>query len=234
MLDLGKVRAALGDPGQLYNMGNALVLLGGIGGATFAAIGEGTDIGGAGVRVLGHFFGSPPSLALTAAMLVFFVSGKAYSQAWSGGGDVPDARLNQLGDILSGIGAVILGVGLTLLGGASLAVLAGAMNAVGKFGSAFAGTRGIPTPRGQILWADICKDLVLCSRVPALFAAVSGVVLAMSNVGSLGATVLSFSLVVSTVYWALADILLLRRNGPLMCTLRRLLPARTRHTASME
>jgi hypothetical protein len=234
MLDLAKVRSVLGDPGQLYNVGNALVLLGGVGGAAFAAIGEGSGVGDAGGRVLSHFFGSSAAVALTAATLIFFVGGAAYSRAWRVGGTAPDARLSRLGDILSGVGAVLLGIGLLTLGDALLAVSAGIIHATGKFGSAFAGPRAVRIGRIRVLWADICKDAVLCSRLPALFAAVSGLVIAMETVGSLGSTVLAFSVVVSTIYWALADILLLRRNGPLLCALRRLWPARSRRPVVSE
>lgn len=223
MFDFSRMRPVLGDPGQLYNIGNALVLAGGIGGATFAALGEGEDLTGAGGRIVAHFFGSMPAVALTIAMLVFFVSGAAYSRAWAGGPPTPDPRLNRWGDILSGVGNVILGFGLVALGDAFLAICAGTIAAIGKFGSAYAGTHRLRTHWGTVAVADICKDAVLLSRLPAFLAAAGALVERFGATGLLGPTILSLSLVVSILYWAMADILLLRRNGPLMTLARHVL-----------
>lgn len=225
---LEKWRIALGDPGQLYNTGNWLVLAGGIGGAIFAAIGEGAELGGAAASVAQHFFGTPAAVALTGATLVFITGGAAYSRAWRNGGATPDAYYSRLGDILSGVGAVILGVGLALLGDAMLALFAGLLHAGGKLGSAFAGERRLHLPFASALLADICKDAVLISRLPALLAAFSGLLATMMAFGPIGQMVLALSVTVGTIYWALADILLLRRDGPLMSATRRIVPGRDR------
>jgi len=231
MVQLEKLRSVLGEPGQLYNIGNWLVLVGGIGGAVFAAIGEGADLSAAAGRVAVHFFGTPAAVALTSATLVFVAGGAAYSRAWRNAA-TPDPRYCRRGDILSGVGAVILGIGLTMLGDATLALFAGLLHAGGKFGSAFAGARQVRVAGWTILLADICKDAVLVSRVPALAAAFVGLTTTMLALGPIGEMVLALSVTVSTVYWALADILLLRRNGPLMTGIRRVLGPRGERQAA--
>jgi hypothetical protein len=218
-----ETRSILGEPGQLYNNGNLLVLAGGIGGAVCAAVGEGADLTAAAGRVAHHFLGAPSAVALTIATLVFVVGGAAYSRAWRNAGSAPDPRFNRWGDVLSGVGAVILGAGLTMLGDATLAIFAGLLHAGGKFGSAFAGPRRIRIGGGAVLLADVCKDAVLVSRVPALAAAFIGLTTTVVAFGPIGEMVLALSVTVSTLYWALADILLLRRDGPLMTGIRRIL-----------
>ncbi len=226
MAHLKMVREVLGDPGRLYNFGNGLLLFGGIGGATLAALEEKGDFGNAGARIAQHFFGSPAAVALSLATLVFFASGLAYSRAWRSCGGTPNARLNKYGDILSGVGALILGCGLLMLGGALLAIIAGALNAAGKFGSALSGARIIRTRGGGIALSDFCKDVVMFSRLPAMLAALIGLATVVDGAHGVAAVVLSASLVVSTLYWGMADALLLRRNGPLMTAIRRMLRLR--------
>ena len=232
MVDLEKWRSALGEPGQLYNIGNWLVLAGGIGGAVFASIGEGVDPTAVLGRVAHHFFGTPAALALTAATLIFVMGGAAYSRAWRAAGPAPDPRFSRWGDILSGVGAVILGAGLTMLGDATLAIFAGLLHAGGKFGSAFAGARQIRLGGEPVLLADLCKDAVLVSRLPALASAFLGLTTAMLALGPIGQLVLALSVSVSTVYWALADILLLRRNGPLLTGIRHMFSEKRRRKAA--
>jgi hypothetical protein len=218
-----RLQAALGNPGQLYNIGNAITLTGGIGGALAAALGDGNSLGLASKRVFSHLWGSPSALALTLATLVFFAGGAAYSAAWKGKAPRPNPRLNKLGDVLSGVGALILGIGLIMLGNAMLAICAGLLHAFGKFGSAFGAGRFIPLRGNDLPFDDLCKDLVLISRLPALLAALSGLTQALSAKAELGVILLASSVVISTIYWALADILLLRRNGVLMIGLRRII-----------
>jgi hypothetical protein len=220
MLDLEKWRAVLGDPGHLYNIGNGLMLAGGVGGAVFAAMGDGVSPERAIERIADHFIGTPPAVALTLATLVFIAGGAAYSKAWRNGGQAPDPVFNRRGDVLSAVGAAMLGIGLMMLGDALLATFAGLLHAGGKLGSAYAGKRRVRTPFGSLLLADICKDAVLVSRLPALLAAITGLLTVALAIGRLESIVLALSVIVSTVYWALADILLLRRNGPMLTALR--------------
>lgn len=162
-------------------------------------------------------------VALTLATLVFFASGSAYSRAWCNCGDAPNPRHNRYGDILSGVGAVILGCGLVMLGGALVAIIAGVLNAAGKFGSAFAGSRTVQTCRETIALTDLCKDVVLVGRFPAMWAALVGLLAAIDGAQGVAAIVLAISLMTSTIFWGMADALLLRRNGPLMTMTLRLL-----------
>lgn len=232
MVDLEKWRAVLGDPGQLYNIGNGLVLAGGVGGIALAAIGDGVSPDRAIERIAQQFIGTPSAVALTLATLVFFAGGAAYSKAWRDGGPAPDPVFSRRGDVLSAGGAIMLGIGLTILGDVLLATCAGLVHAGGKLGSAYAGERRVRTPLGSLLWADICKDAVLVSRLPALLAAITGLLVAIIAAGPLESVVLALSVTVSTVYWALADILLLRRNGPMLTALRHLYVRRGRRSTA--
>jgi hypothetical protein len=87
---------------------------------------------------------------------------------------------------------------------------------------------------GSPLLADVCKDAVLVSRIPALLAAITGLTTVVVAFGPLGPMVLAFSVTVSTVYWAMADILLLRRNGPLLSALRQLRTGRDKRRSAAE
>jgi hypothetical protein len=233
MMFSNRLRFGPGNPGSLYNIGNGIVLAGGFAGALAAAIGPGGGDGQFSERVFAHLWGSPAALALTLATMTFFAGGAAYSAAWKGPGPGPDPKLSQRGDLLSGIGAIVLGVGLVLLGDAFLAICAGLLHASGKFGSAWGGARLVRTPAGALPLSELCKDLVLVSRIPALLAAVSGLVASTLGTAGIAAILLAGSVVISTMYWAAADILLLRRNGMLLTAVRNLI-ARVRSRLAAE
>jgi hypothetical protein len=218
-----RLQKTFGNPGQLYNVGNAITLFGGIGGALAAALGNGSNLTSATSRVVLHLWGSPSALALSLATLVFFAGGAAYSAAWKGDGPRPDPRLNKIGDLLSGVGAMVLGFGLFMLGNAVLAICAGLLHAFGKFGSALGEGRCLRLGNNAFAFGDLCKDLVLVSRAPALLAALSGFAQTLKSGADPGLILLATSVVISTLYWALADILLLRRHGVLMSAVRRVL-----------
>ena len=78
-------------------------------------------------------------------MLIFFWSGDDL-RAWAGGFP-PNARLNRRGDLLSAFGALMLGLGLFLLGQPLLAATAGLLHAAGKSGSALQDHSAAPAPR---------------------------------------------------------------------------------------
>ena len=123
-------------PGGLYNVGNAIGILGGIALHIAAtAPSGGSDLGHGLLATFEYLAGSFGAAALTLAMLVFFWSGEQYHRAWRHGAP-PDARLNRIGDVSSGWGALLLGFGLFLMGQPLLAATAGLLHAVGKFGSA--------------------------------------------------------------------------------------------------
>jgi hypothetical protein len=172
------LRERLAGPGGLYNVGNALGLAGGLAIAVAGAGGTAGPTLESGIdAVLDYLAGSASSVAITVAMVIFFVSGEAYHRAWARGFP-PVPRLNRRGDLLSGYGAIALGVGLALLGEPLLALTAGLLHALGKFGSALDGPAARRLKR---LRPDPCRTAVLVSRLPAialvlatLFAAAGG------------------------------------------------------------
>lgn len=201
----------LADPGALYNLGNMLGFAVGLAVAVGmgAPKGENKEIWD---RALDHLMGSPTALALTAATAVFFWGGVVYGKAWSGG-SLTDPRLNRCGDMLSGVGAVILGIGLTMLGNPWLAISAGAMHALGKFGSALGGTA--PARRSFISehTGALCKDLVLMSRAPAVLAAAAAPWQEFLLPQGMQELLLALSFVACCLIWAVADWMLLSPKG---------------------
>jgi hypothetical protein len=154
----------ISGPGGLYNLGNALGLTGGLAlhvAAAMAVKEAGLSHGAS--AVLDYFLGSLGATAITLAMLIFFWSGEHYYRAWANGAP-PDARLNRMGDISSGWGALALGLGLFLLGQPVLAATAGLMHAAGKFGSTLPLAVQNRVPYGPRAF----RLTVAASRVPAI------------------------------------------------------------------
>lgn len=191
----------MSGPGGLYNLGNALGLLGGV---TFhvAAVMAG---GGAGLGAVSDYFvGSLGATAITAAMLVFFWSGEQYHKAWAHGAP-PDARLNRVGDLSSGFGALLLGLGLVLLGHPVLAASSGVLHAAGKFGSALPETLTARLPFGS----GAFRSVVVASRLPALAAVVLDASAAV-NAGELQGAAAAALLMLCYALWLKADVALMR------------------------
>lgn len=196
------------EPGMLYNLGNALGFIAGLGVALAVDVSH-DESAAAWSRAIAHIAGSPAAAALTGASIVFFVGGLAYTKAWTNGAP-PDARLNRQGDLLSGVGAVLLGSGLIMMGNLWLAASAGVLHAAGKFGSALGGAA---TGQGSLGYADLCKDIVLASRVPAILvgaAALWGQLMVLESPQEL---VLSLSFVACCLIWGAADWMLLSPDG---------------------
>ncbi|TIN90739.1 MAG: hypothetical protein E5Y06_31330 [Mesorhizobium sp.] len=196
----------MAGPGGYYNLGNVLGLLMGITIQLASSRGAGMRGGGA---LFDYLAGSSGALALTLATLVFFCSGEAYHRAWAGPGG-PDPALNRIGDFLSGIGAIWLGVALLLFGQPLLAATAGLMHALGKFGSAAhrPGAAFAGWPAG---WPDPFRSAVLGSRLPAMLAATLSAVTALPLVwsgGSLALVATPLTLLACYLLWAWADLLL--------------------------
>ncbi len=188
----------LSGPGGLYNLGNALGLLSGL---SFHVAGA-TAIGLTGwAAAMQYFVGSPGATAITVAMLVFFWSGEQYHKAWAHGAP-PDARLNRLGDVSSGWGALALGLGLFLMGHPVLAATAGLIHAAGKFGSALPERVQARLPVGP----GVFRGIVVASRLPAL-AAVTIDLARAADVESMAAGGL---LVLCYGLWLKADVALMR------------------------
>ena len=191
----------LSGPGGLYNLGNALGLLGGVTFHVAAAM----AVGVTGLAALSEYFaGSLAATAITLAMLVFFWSGEQYRKAWAGGAP-PDARLNRVGDVSSGWGALLLGLGLVLLGHPVLAASSGLLHAAGKFGSALPERVLMRLPFGS----GVFRAIVVASRLPALAAVLldaSGAV----SAGSIQGAAASGLLVLCYGLWLKADVALMR------------------------
>ncbi|MFO1106513.1 MAG: hypothetical protein U1E34_10460 [Amaricoccus sp.] len=203
-----RIRARMAGPGGLYNIGNAIGLFGGLALAVLGAqASEGASLSG-GLRAgYEHLAGSWAALSISLAMLIFFWSGELYHRAWAGGAP-PDLRLNRRGDLLSGYGALALGLGLLLFGEPLLAATAGLLHAFGKFGSALHG----PSAGG---WRDPYRVAVLVSRGPALALALAALVaaLALPEGVPLAAIAAPALLILCYLIWARADLMLLRGAG---------------------
>lgn len=203
------LRARMSGPGGYYNSGNTLGLLVGLGiqiaTAPAGSGGENTLM----AAIVDYFAGSHGAVALTLATLVFFWGGEAYHRAWTRP-DAPDPTLNRLGDLLSGIGAVGLGIALLLLGDPLLAATSGLLHAMGKFGSAFH-RPGTPVPVWPVTWPDPFRSAVLASRLPAMLATALALGSALPQVWSGESfTVLAMPVALLGCYflWAKADLLL--------------------------
>lgn len=203
------LRARMEGPGGYYNAGNALGLIVGLA-IQIATVPVGLDNGSAvTAAVMDYFAGSRGTVALTLATLVFFWGGEAYHRAWARP-DAPDPALNRLGDFLSGIGAIGLGIALLLLGDPLLAATSGLLHALGKFGSAVH-KPGTPVPLWPAAWPDPFRSAVLASRLPAMLAttiALGGTLPQVWSGGPLAALAMQLTLLGCYLLWTKADLLL--------------------------
>ncbi len=191
-------------PGGYYNVGNLIGLFSGLAlqFATAATSGlSGTDV------VVAYFVGSPATVALTGATLIFLVSGEMYHRAWRHG-TVPDAGLNRLADLLSAAGGAALAVSLLYLGQPMLAIFTGLLTVLGKAGSAVFGDNAEAVPFWPSDWPDLFRSMVLAGRVPAV-AAASLELWHQLSTGTGGVSVLQPAvLVLCHLLWMRADFLL--------------------------
>ncbi|MER8378346.1 MULTISPECIES: hypothetical protein [unclassified Mesorhizobium] len=200
------IRARISGPGGYYNLGNALGLAMGV--AMQLATGPEWGAG----TLFDYFAGSGSAVALTLATSIFFCSGEVYHRAWAGR-DVPDPALNRRADLLSGLGAIGLGVALFLLGQPVLAATAGLLHALGKFGSAVS---GMIVPGWPARWPDPFRSAVLASRLPAALAAALSAGSAVPEVWSGASPALvtaPLTLLACYALWARADLLLFADAG---------------------
>jgi hypothetical protein len=194
----------LSGPGGLYNLGNALGLLSGL----WLHLATTMTVGGTGWAAIAEYFaGSIGATAITVAMLIFFWSGEQYHRAWAHGAP-PDARLNRLGDISSGWGALVLGLGLVLLGHPVLAATSGFLHAAGKFGS----TLPKPVQSRLPVGPDFFRKVVVASRLPALAAVMLDASAAVSA-GDSRAAAAAGMLVLCYGLWLKADVALMQSEG---------------------
>jgi hypothetical protein len=209
---LHQTAARLSGPGGTYNLGNAIGLTMGIalqiGSLPAAGMGAQAAAGAAATYLAGNL----PAAALTLATAVFFWSGEMYHRAWANGAP-PDARLNRRGDLLSGVGALLLFVALLGLGQVMLAATAGLLHALGKFGSAWSWR---PMPGWRPAWPDFFRTAVLASRVPALLATTLDLVRVATSpdAASASAWLTPLTLLVCYALWCRADLMLFRASRP--------------------
>lgn len=191
-------------PGGCYNLGNIFALVAGLV-VQVVSMPDGGAHGLANLLAIsGHYlFGSPGSTTLSVAIFIFLISGELYHRAWANGSP-PDARLNHLGDLLSGVASLVLTVALVIFGDIFLAIISGVLLAGGKFGSAF-------VPDGPL--SRRFRQAVLLSRLPAVAALsvefVRVVALATPET-PVAAIVMPIVMILSYLIWARADWLLLR------------------------
>jgi len=204
------LRTRMKGPGGYYNSGNALGPIVGFS-IQIATMPVGLHEGSAvTAAVMDYFAGSHGTVALTLATLVFFWGGEAYHRAWARP-DAPDPALSRLGDFLSGIGAIGLGIALLLLGDPLLAATSGLLHALGKFGSTFH-RPGTPVPLWSAAWPDPFRSAVLASRLPAMLAttvALGGTLPQVWSGGSFAALAMQLTLLGCYLLWTKADLLLL-------------------------
>lgn len=206
--------ARMSGPGGAYNIGNLIGLCQGISMQLLASGDSGSPSTGASAAITHYLTGNFAALAMTSATAIFFVSGEAYHRAWNGR-LTPRANLNRLGDFLSGVGAVCLGVALFELGHPLLALTSGLLHSVGKFGSACRrpGARILNLPASNL---DLFRTMVLLSRLPALAAAGYDFHASLSQMEGAGQAHWSApaTLVACYLLWSWADLLLFRSSRP--------------------
>jgi hypothetical protein len=197
--------ARCSGPGGFYNIGNIVALSAGLA----VQITSGTNQQNILASVGQYLFGNPAAGCLTLSMLIFMVGGEAYHRA--GQTEGADAvRFNRIGDFLAGIAATVLTVALIGFGETQLALLAGTMLALGKFGT-FIVPEGVYGGIGKAGVPKTFRLLVIASRFPSLVA------LAITVVGFFeGSRHAADGLVAATMIgcyllWLWADCLLLMR-----------------------
>lgn len=197
------VAARMRGPGGCYNVGNVFALVAGLV-IQMISVPDAAAGGAAGLfEVAGHYlFGSPGSTTLSIAILIFMIAGELYHRAWETGAP-PDARLNLLGDLLSGVASLVLTAALVMFGDIFLAIVSGVLLAGGKFGSAF-------VPDGPLSWRF--RQAVLFSRLPAIAALAVQFLREVSTATTetpLAATAMPAVMILCYLIWARADWLLL-------------------------
>jgi hypothetical protein len=203
------LRARMNGPGGYYNSGNALGLIVGLTIQIATAPVGVHEASAVTTAVMDYFAGSHGAVALTLTTLVFLCGGEAYHRAWARP-NAPDPALNRLGDFLSGVGAIGLGIALLLLGDTLLAATSGLLHALGKFGSTFH-RPGRPVPVWPAAWPDPFRSAVLASRLPAILVTTFALGSALPQVWSGGSFVtlaMPVTLLGCYLLWTKADLLL--------------------------
>lgn len=199
--------ARFSGPGGYYNAGNLL----GLAAALAVQFGTVAEVSArTSVDILMAFLaGSPASLALTGATVIFLASGEVYHRAWDRR-TVPDACLNRAGDVLSAAGAFALTLGLMFAGQSGLAVASGVLIMGGKLGSAVFGDNGGRPAFWPVSWPHPFRAAVFVGRVPGVAAAAASLLQRLASDTEPALSVMQAAvLVVCYLLWIKADLLLI-------------------------
>ncbi|RUW87706.1 hypothetical protein EOA13_29555 [Mesorhizobium sp. M7A.F.Ca.US.011.01.1.1] len=207
--------ARMSGPGGAYNIGNLIGLCQGITAQILVSGNPDQPLWTGVPTAISHYLtGNFAAITMTSATAIFFASGEVYHRAWNERLN-PRENLNRLGDFLSGVGAVCLGLALFELGHPLLALTSGLLHSVGKFGSA------CHRPGVQILnlsehRLEPFRIMVLLSRLPALIAAGTGLCASLFKfeVGQPQHWSTPATLLVCYLLWSWADLLLFRSSQP--------------------
>ena len=205
--------ARLTGPGGYYNIGNAFGLGMGIALSMESVPAGHTGLQAATDAATSYLVGNPAVTALTLGTAVFFWSGEMYHRAWANGAP-PNPVLNRRGDLSSGVGALILFVALLSLGHVMLAITAGLLHALGKFGSAW---KWRPVPGWRTTWPDCFRTMVLASRIPAILASALDLAHAVATADAATAAaawLTPLTLHVCYALWCKADLMLFHASKP--------------------
>lgn len=193
-------------PGGYYNVGNLIGL--GTGLALQLSTAATSTLTGADV-VVAYFVGSPATVALTVATIIFLMSGEMYHRAWRENHS-PDPDLTRLADMFSAAGGFALAISLLYLGQPMLAIFTGLLVVLGKLGSAVFGDHPESLPFWPPDWPDLFRSMVLAGRIPAMAAAGlelwHQVALGTSDLSAVQPAVM----VLCHLLWIRADMLLFR------------------------
>jgi len=196
----------MSGPGGAYNIGNLIGLCQGIAAQLFVSSDPNQLPWTGAPAVVSHYLaGNFAAIAMTSATAIFVASGEVYHRAWNGRRK-PRENINRLGDFLSGLGAVCLGVALFELGHPFLALTSGLLHSVGKLGSACHRSGAARSP-------DPFRTMVLLSRLPAIIAAGFSFHASLFEGGQQHWSTPA-SLLACYLLWSWADLLLFRSSDP--------------------
>ncbi len=193
-----RIWSRMTGPGALYNAGNLLALVAGIGLGLHAQWGQSHIV----QALHDHLMGSPDAAWLTLSMILFLISGEIYHRA---GNPAARARLMPWADFISGLAAIALTVSLVSLGEATTAMVAGGMLTIGKLGSA-----GVLFLQRALRFDPVLRLIVVASRAPSLVALGLAVFPALYGSVPIEAVVLPLIMILCFLLWLWADLLLLR------------------------
>lgn len=201
---LDSVHDRLRGPGGYYNLGNILGLSVALALHVHETRIETGDLTSA---ALDFFLGSPAAVSLTFATIIFLVSGEIYRAAWMDKGPAGQ-QLKQSADLVSAVGAVMLSLSLLLMGHILLAIASGILVAGGKLGSAVTADDPNELPLWPLHWPDPLRGAVLIGRLPGLAVALADFLVRLSYVGLSQDTLRPATLIVCTLLWIRADLML--------------------------